>query len=261
MAQETIHERAAAQFSGTAASYATSQGHAHAGTLESLVSLLGLRPDDRALDVGTGAGHMAFAVAPHVGEVVAFDLTPTMLEHVAEEAARRGLSHVGTVQGVAEKLPFEDGRFTVVTNRLSCHHYEDVPASVNEAARVLAPGGRFLLVDTIVPEDDVLDREINEIELLRDPSHGRNLRVSEWRKLVEDAGLTIVSATTGWYADGTRLDYESWVTRIRTPEANRPELRRRLLEPSDALRETLDITFEDGILSFMLPELTLLAVK
>ena len=51
--------------------------------------------------------------------------------------------------------------------------------------RVLKPGGKLLIADTSVPADTELDRQINEIEILRDPSHVRNYNEQEWRTLIE----------------------------------------------------------------------------
>ena len=94
------------------------------------------------LDLGCGAGHASFAVAPHAAAVVAYDLTAEMLAVVEREASARKLGNITTVQGMAEKLPFPDAHFDFAITRTSAHHWHDVPAALREARRVLKPGGQ-----------------------------------------------------------------------------------------------------------------------
>src|SRR6266849_4178603 len=67
------------QFGATAAHYLTSKPHAKGKSLERLVELVQPQPAWRALDVATGAGHTAYAFAPHVARVWATDITEEML--------------------------------------------------------------------------------------------------------------------------------------------------------------------------------------
>ena len=66
---------------------------------------------------------------------------------------KRGLSNITFAEMPAEKLPFPDASFDLVTCRTAPHHFADVPAFVAEVARVLRPGGVFGLVDNISPAD------------------------------------------------------------------------------------------------------------
>ena len=180
---QTIHERVKSQFGPVAERYTTSRTHANPEELARFVALARPEPSDRVLDVATGAGHAALALAPHVSTVIAYDLTAAMLDEVNRNASRRGLHNVRTLQGAGECLPFEDASFEIVTVRIASHHFADIREAVREMSRVTKAAGRVVAVDTIVPEDDRLDEEINEIETLRDPSHVRNYRPSEWRAM------------------------------------------------------------------------------
>ena len=73
-------------------------------------------------------------------------------------------------------------------------------------ARVTKPGGRVIIVDSRAPEDPALDREFNQIEKLRDPSHVRNYRPSEWRTMVTAAGLRITFEELDFYTENGRPD-------------------------------------------------------
>jgi SAM-dependent methyltransferase len=166
------------------------------------------------LDLGCGAGHVSFHVAPHVKEVVAYDLSPDMLNVVARAAAERGLSNVVTRQGVVEHLPFDDASFDVVLSRYSAHHWQDFEAGLREAARVLKPNGVAALVDSISPGTPLLDTHLQAIELLRDPSHVRSYSRAEWESALIRSGLRPGTVSV----HNVRLDFRSWVERMRTPQ-------------------------------------------
>jgi ubiquinone/menaquinone biosynthesis C-methylase UbiE len=99
------------QFGARAAAYLSSAVHAQGQDLESLADLVRGRQQARVLDLGCGAGHVSFHVAPHVREVVAYDLSPEMLDVVARAATQRGLTNIVTQAGAAERLPFADASF------------------------------------------------------------------------------------------------------------------------------------------------------
>src|SRR5215475_5869336 len=94
------------QFGSRAAAYLTSAPHAQGADLTALAALVAGEGAARVLDLGCGAGHVSFHVAPHVKEVVAYDLSQDMLAVVARAASERGLSNIVTQQGVVEHLPF-----------------------------------------------------------------------------------------------------------------------------------------------------------
>jgi len=257
-----IHERVSAQFGAAAAAYTTSATHSDPEALRKIVDLARLKPTDVALDIATGAGHTALALAPYVAKVVAYDMTDEMLAETRRNAAARGLANVETRQGIAESLPFPDATFDIVTVRQAPHHFADVPAAVREMARVAKPGARVLVIDSMSPEDDSLDRQWNHIEKLRDPSHVRNYRPSEWRSVVAAAGLKIVFEEVGWATENGRpMDFAAWIRRINTPPAAAAEVTRLFREASPALVAALHIETIDGALFFSVPQITLVATK
>ncbi len=208
MTENQSHEAVVGgQFGSRATAYLTSAVHAQGADLTALAGLAEDRPEARVLDLGCGGGHVTFMVAPHVREVVAYDLSPEMLGVVAAAAQERGLGNVTTEQGVVERLPFDDASFDLVLSRYSAHHWGDLDAGLREAARVLKPDGRVGIVDTVAPGSPRLDTYFQAIELLRDCSHVRNYARSEWDAALARAGLT---------CDGSRLyrvplDFAAWV--------------------------------------------------
>jgi ubiquinone/menaquinone biosynthesis C-methylase UbiE len=169
----------------------------------------------RALDLGCGAGHVSFALAAGgATRVTAYDPSPGMLAVVSRAAAARGLgSLIETCVGAAEVLPFETRAFDLVVTRYSAHHWANVPLALAECARVIAPGGRFVVIDVIAPENPLLDTCLQAIEFLRDASHVRDYRVSEWRTMFRAAGFG-EPTVADWKIS---IDFRSWIARIGTP--------------------------------------------
>ena len=260
MSNET-YQKVQASFGPNAHQYTISQGHANSAELNRLVAKVGPHSTDRMLDIGTGAGHTALAFAPAVASVVAYDLTPQMLQEVERNAADRGLTNVTTQQGAAEELPYPDASFELVSCRLTTHHFANLTQAVGEMARVLTPGGRLIIQDTSVPENAELDRQINEIEILRDPSHVRNYRPSEWRTMLMAVGLAVVDEEAGYYDEGDKMDFDQWTRRIGTSAQNVSLLQQLFRQASPDLTKALKIELNGPAIGFALPRITLIAAK
>jgi ubiquinone/menaquinone biosynthesis C-methylase UbiE len=215
MQQEHSHSHSVGQsFGPRAEAYLTSTVHAQGADLESLREMVASTPEATVLDLGCGAGHVSFAVAPAAREVVACDLTDTMLRVVEATAAERALTNVRTQQGSAQQLPFPDASFDWVLSRYSAHHWRDLPQALREIRRVLQPQGRVCFVDVVGGVEPLLDTHLQAVELLRDPSHVRNYTPSEWLTLFAAAGLE-AKITQQWRLP---LEFSSWIARIGTPE-------------------------------------------
>ena len=207
-------ELSTSQFGGNAANYLTSSVHSVGADLDRLVDIAAQLQPTRVLDLGCGAGHASFALARGgARRVTAYDPSPDMLAVVTAEAGRRGLNTIETQLGAAETLPFDSGSFDYVVTRYSAHHWPDVPAALAECARVLKPSGRLTVIDVIAPETSLLDTALQVIEFLRDGSHVRDYRVSEWCAMQIGAGFQAPEARR-WKL---HLDFQSWITRIGTP--------------------------------------------
>ncbi|HLZ06967.1 MAG TPA: methyltransferase domain-containing protein, partial [Chloroflexota bacterium] len=169
------------QFGAVAERYVGSAVHARGIDLPILIDAAAPRRDERALDLGTAVGHTAFALAARAGLVVGVDLTAEMLSQASRLAAERSIDNVRFVRADVTNLPFPDATFDIISSRLSAHHYAHVEQVVEEVARLLRSHGRFILSDTVAPDDAFLDTFINAVEILRDRSHVRDHSVRQWQ--------------------------------------------------------------------------------
>ncbi|HET7571533.1 MAG TPA: methyltransferase domain-containing protein [Gaiellaceae bacterium] len=147
------------------------------------------RGDERALDVGCGAGALAFALAPLVREVVGLDPVPELLALARERAASFG--NVELVEGDGTKLPFADASFDLAGTLRVLHHVHRPELVVAELARVTRPGGRVLVVDQLAPADPLEAIALDRFERARDPGHERLLPDGDLRDLFEANRLVL----------------------------------------------------------------------
>jgi SAM-dependent methyltransferase len=221
------------RFGKYAASYVTSRTHASGADLEQLVELAGDHPGWQALDIATGGGHTALAIAPHVARVVATDLTGSMLAAAREFILGQGVTNVDFQLADAEDLPFAAGSFDLVTCRIAAHHFPDPGRFVAQVVRVLRPGGLFLLQDQVTPEDPAAAEWITQFEARRDPSHVRALSRSGWLALLAGSGLSV---ETEDHFD-KRLRLLKWVADQEGSPEDLAELRARLRRAPSAVRD------------------------
>ncbi len=209
------HHLTADRFGSMAERYLTSSVHASGADLKRLTALAHASRAASALDMGCGAGHASFALARAGTErIVAYDLSPRMLDVVTQEATVRGhAAHLTTRAGPAEQLPFADASFDLVVTRYSAHHWLDVRRALSEAARVLKPGGMVVVIDVVAPESPLLDTVLQTVEILRDASHVRDYRESEWRAMLIAADFS-PPAADHWKLP---MEFRSWIARIGTP--------------------------------------------
>ena len=259
------------QFGTHAEKYVTSVVHAKGKSLQRLVALADPEKEWHVLDIATATGHTAFALAPHVRTVIASDLVPKMLEVAQIEARNKNISNVRFEQADAENLPFEAQSFDLVTCRIAAHHFPDVKKFLKEAARVLKPQGKFILVDNVgidellFPEEksaserdfEEASRCYNEFEAIRDPSHNRSLTIGEWSALIRQTGFEI----TAIEVLDKDMQFGTWVERLNTPEDGIEKLRGIINGNNQLLHKYLQPRERDGDIWFTIKEATIAAEK
>jgi SAM-dependent methyltransferase len=170
-----------ARFGATAARVAEHSLRQVDGVRDELRALFPATGRERAVDVGTGAGTLALALAPLVSEVVGVDVVPELLEAARREAP----ANVTFVEGDATALPFERASFDIGGTRRTLHHIARPELVVAELARVVRPGGTVLVEDQIAPIDPLAALALDRFERSRDPSHTRLLPDVDLRSLFD----------------------------------------------------------------------------
>jgi ubiquinone/menaquinone biosynthesis C-methylase UbiE len=212
----------------------------------------------KVLDVATGAGHTGVFIASLGHEVTLADIAVPMLERAARAAAERGLT-VKTVQHAAEQFPHPDGHFDLVTCRVAAHHFSSPDSFVRESARVLKPGGWFLLIDGSV-EDGQPEAEAwaHEVEKLRDPSHNRLLTPGTWSKLCENHRLAVRYVDLSPFK---QPDLNWYFEAAATSPENRAKVLDLIARAPESARKLFRIGEEDGKIIWWWQRLTLVAHK
>jgi SAM-dependent methyltransferase len=143
-----------------------------------------------ALDAGCGTGSLAFALAPHVAEVVGVDVRADYLEAARASAP----ANVRLVEGDVMALPFGYAEFDLGCTHRVLHHVRRPELAVSELARVTRPGGRILLADQLGSIDPLLSLELDRFERLRDPTHQRLLPDADIRGFLDANDLVLISS-------------------------------------------------------------------
>jgi ubiquinone/menaquinone biosynthesis C-methylase UbiE len=209
-------------WSDRAQAYRESATHATGDDLDLVVAWCEPGPGVTVLDVATGGGHVARRLREAGAQVVTVDAAPGMEPDAIAPA---------------DHLPFADSSFDAVACRIAAHHFPNVLAALKEMARVARH--RVVICDNVF-----VSESSEEGDRLRDPSHVRNYGVAEWHSFFELAGLRVAEETS-MVRD---TDFEDWLARTETPEADRVQV-----------RELMQDRVRDGRLE--LPTLVLKGIK
>lgn len=171
---------------------------AEADVEAAVASALGAGPFDLLVDIGTGTGRMLELFAPRYRRGIGLDLSPAMLAYARAKLERAGLTHAQVRQGDIYDLPLADQTADAVVMHQVLHFLSDPQRAIREAARVLAPGGRLLIVDFAPHELEFL-REKYAHERLGFPGPA----VGQW---LSDLGLHVLQTRDLAPAEGATKD-------------------------------------------------------
>lgn len=258
MSLDAVQLAAQAQFAKQSQRYGSGHILADVADVKEALTHVTLPPRARVLDVATGGGHTGLYLASLGHDVTLADLAEPMLERAKATAEERGL-RIETRQHPAEDYPYPDASFDLVTCRVAPHHFSSPEKFISETARVLVPGGYFLLIDGSVPDDQPEAEEwIHQVEKLRDPSHHRFLSPRAWSALCEKSGLSVRHCAL---TPMKQPDLEWYFETAATPPENREQVRALIASASPTVREVFQVAEEDGKTVWWWPRLTLIAQR
>lgn len=184
-------ERAAAYFRANAEEWGRIRSlHVPGDKVEQAMVALGAPRGELGFvaDLGTGTGRMLELFGQSAKGGIGIDLSPEMLALARAQLDRPELQHCSVRQGDLYDLPLQDESADLVTLHMVLHYLDDPAASIEEAARVLKPGGRLLIAD-FAP---------HELDFLRDSHAHRRLGFTETEVAgwLAEAGLKVGKTTT-----------------------------------------------------------------
>jgi ubiquinone/menaquinone biosynthesis C-methylase UbiE len=248
--EDSVKDKVKSVFGKNADKYVTSEIHAKGDDLPLLAEWLQPEKTWTVLDIATGGGHVSKALSPHVGTVVSTDLTEAMLENTAKHL-RADFGNILYVVADAESLPFLADSFEAVVCRIAPHHFPHPEKFIKETARVLKPGGKFILIDNVAPENSELAVFMNTTEKLRDDSHARCLSKGEWRHLLAENALMEIQSLDR----RKTFQYPTWVRRTAESEEQIEQVEQHLLGADAAAMDYFQISIQNGkVQNFVIDE-------
>jgi len=172
---------------------------------QAILEAVGPGPFERLVDLGTGAGRMLTLLGDRARTALGLDLSQQMLNIARRQATDAGLDGCELRHGDIFSTGLKDGAADLVVIHRVLHYLNDPAAAVGEAARLVAPDGRLLIVD-FAP---------HALEYLRQVHQHRRLGFSdeEIRRWCADGGLGEVSVRTLPPATGDGLTVKVWLAR------------------------------------------------
>ena len=251
-------ERNQKAFSGQAKGFSSDGGtYADAEGIAWMLQELPLSGSEKVLDIATGTGEFARALAPHVASVIGLDATDAMMEQGKRFVAGAGIENIEFRKGVVQALPFEDESFDVVSSRYAFHHFADPKPVISEMVRVCKTGGHVIIVDIVVP-DESLAAEYNYHEWLCDQSHTRCLGFDEFCSYFGLFGTDVVSARSRDLEE----ELVEWMDFSLTEKEHREQILRAVsAELKGGPKTGLAPYEQDSVLCFMQRDLSIVGRK
>ncbi|MFD1415524.1 class I SAM-dependent methyltransferase [Oceanobacillus jeddahense] len=229
--------------------YINSHTHSNPAALQKIVEWLNPSSEQTVLDIATGGGQVAKTLAPFAKQVIATDLTPSMLVNVKNSLNET--NNILLLIADAEELPFLDDSMDIATCRIAAHHFPHPEKFIQEAYRVLKPGGKCLFIDNIASEDEAEDQFLNQLEAMRDPSHERAKKISEWKKLFSKQQFTLLQEDIRI----KELPFQDWLNRTVDSEEVRQQVTHFIETADEKLQKSIRLQKdENSLLSFAIDE-------
>jgi ubiquinone/menaquinone biosynthesis C-methylase UbiE len=164
--------------------------HSDESQLRTLIELLEVGPGKTVLDLGTGAGYVAFEIGRLCPgcEVVGIDIADVAIAANLEKKRKAGIANLDFRVYAGTALPFDDTSFDSVISRYAFHHFPDPRVSVAEISRVLRRGGLAVISDPVPLDGDTVGF-IDEFQRLKPDGHVRFHRSAELDELFARHGL------------------------------------------------------------------------
>ena len=162
--------------------------------LERILESIQVEPGMRILDLGTGSGYLAFPIARKYkqAEVVGLDIVEKTLEKNKNRAEQERIRNLNFINYEGLDFPFENEMFDIVVTRYALHHFPAIGDTFREINRVLKNGGILFLSDP-APNDNDVDRFVDEYMQMKKDGHIRFYTKDEWKEIGDSVNLKYIS--------------------------------------------------------------------
>ena len=237
------------QFNNQAKFYSSSKTFSAGESLDILSKLISKKSFKSGLDIGTGAGFAAFELSKYCEEVEATDISEGMINEAKKIMKERKIKNLNFNLMPAENLNFIDSNFDIITCRTAAHHFLDVEKFCFESKRVLKNDGEIIIVDTITSDQLKLNKWHQEVELIRDKSHKKNLSIIEWKDIFKKAKLEIIDIIQ----TRVSMNLNDWMERSGTSYQDQGILKNKFLISDENIKKFFGIKLIEDDISFYWP--------
>jgi len=237
------------QFNNQAKFYSSSKTFSAGESLDILSNLLNKGKFESGLDIGTGAGFAAFELSKSCEKVEATDISEGMINEAKKIMKERKINNLNFNICSAEELNYRDKEFDIVTCRTAAHHFLDVEKFCSEVHRVLKDEGEFIIVDTITSDQIKLNNWHQEVELIRDKSHIKNLSLIEWKNILKISKFSFLDIIQS----RVTMNLNDWMERSGTSDKDKNILKDKFQNSDEKIKSFFGIKILNNDISFYWP--------
>jgi SAM-dependent methyltransferase len=159
--------------------------------IDRLVEVAAPLSKDAVLDLITSVGSVALAIAPHVDSVDALDPDEHVLDQARMAATAFGLNNINFIVSEPCHIPSKTAQYTLITARMALRHTAEPLTCLKEIHRVLKPGGRVILIDSLRPLQPELATFFENLQRQRDRSYLRSYNLEELETFLDREGFDV----------------------------------------------------------------------
>ena len=237
------------QFNNQAKFYSSSKTFSTGESLDILSNLFNKKKFKSGLDIGTGAGFAAFELSKSCEKVEATDISEGMINEAKKIMKERKINNLNFNICSAEELNYSDKEFDIVTCRTAAHHFLDVEKFCSEVHRVLKDEGEFIIVDTITSDQIKLNNWHQEVELIRDKSHIKNLSLIEWKSILKISKFSFLDIIQS----RVTMNLNDWMERSGTSDEDKKILKDKFQNSNKKIKSFFGIKILNNDISFYWP--------
>ena len=237
------------QFNNQAKFYSSSKTFSAGESLDILSNLFNKKKFESGLDIGTGAGFAAFELSKSCQKVEATDISEGMINEAKKIMKERKINNLNFNICSAEELKYNDNEFDIVTCRTAAHHFIDVEKFCSEVHRVLKDEGEFIIVDTITSDQNKLNNWHQEVELIRDKSHIKNLSLIEWKNILKISKFSFLDIIQS----RVTMNLNDWMERSGTSDKDKKILKDKFQNSNEKIKSFFGIKILNNDISFYWP--------